>query len=144
MWDVNYKKLRATLKPDNSRVASPLIFSSNPDHFNPEEGMTLTMGQYYRMLIKSWCYICLGGIDKSAPESDEELDIMASFLRAHILTPTAQLNLHRHDTLDAEEIKEMMKELYRNPDYIPHFAALPAFTLRSRDGGLFISLYTRS
>jgi hypothetical protein len=65
-------------------------------------------------------------------------------LRAHILTPTAMLNLHRHDVLDADEIKAVMVALYGNPDYLPHFAALPSFMLRCRVSGRWVCLYSRS
>ena len=138
-----YKKLIEKLPGDaDARAVCPLIFSSDPELYDAAEGVTLTMREYIKMLIRSWCFMCLSGIERK--EFAGNADIVAVVLRAHILNPTAQLNLHRHDTLDAEEIKAMMKALYRNPDYLPHFAALPAFTLRSRDGGLFLSLYTRS
>jgi hypothetical protein len=100
------------------------------------------MREYIKMLIRSWCFMCLSGIERK--EFAGNADIVAVVLRAHILNPTALANLHRHDSLAANEIKALMQALYRNPHYLPHFAALPAFMLRCRDGGGFVCLYSRA
>jgi hypothetical protein len=141
--DDSYKKLRASLpKAIKDRVADPLIFSSDPDKYEPKGGYVMTMGEYRKLLIKSWSFPTLGGFEPT--DWNEKDEILSSFLRAHVLNPTAMFCLHRHDTLDAEEIKAMMKELYSNPDYLPHLAALPSLMLRCRVSGVWICLYSRS
>ena len=82
----------------------------------------MTMGEYRKLIIKSWSFPTLGGIEPA--DWNEKDEILSSFLRAHILNPTAMFCLHRHDTLDAEEIKAMMKERLQHES--------PGWVVRSR------------